>query len=377
MSVKTRLGLESPEEFGPLLEIFEKYPLHLLIIHPRVRKDFYSEPVRIEAFSRALEMYSGPVCYNGGLVTAAGCCRFQERFPQVDRVMIGQGLLADPALAAKAKGEPPPDRKVLRAFHDELYQTYLEAFGSQRNTVFHMKELWSYLSRLFEDSTHSTDTETREAAFYTLSGLYMMNGEAGRALDAVEKLPQPDYDARMLKASILRQTGQAEEAEKLHQTCLWGYVRDAGLCLYSLSAEARARGDTEKALALLDAACRLDVLFHGENAPGMHGNYELARAELLALAGKTPAALDAAEAYAESAVTGCRAQEYSPLFFNRLSSSGIMDVSDGFLRENALFVLESSEPLHALKQEPRYAALLERLKAAAGTKPDDAGRKAN
>lgn len=65
----------------------------------------------------------------------------------------------------------------------------------------------------------------------------------------------------------------------------------------------RARGDTEKACALLDAACRLDVLFHGENAPGMHGNYELARAELLALAGKTPAALDAAEAYAESAVT--------------------------------------------------------------------------
>ena len=64
--------------------------------------------------------------------------------------MIGQGLLADPALAAKAKGEPPPDRKVLRAFHDGLYQTYLEAFGSQRNTVFHMKELWRYLSRLFD-----------------------------------------------------------------------------------------------------------------------------------------------------------------------------------------------------------------------------------
>lgn len=254
-----------------------------------------------------------------------------------------------------------------------LYMRYMAAL---KDEAFVQKQLERSI-RLFEDSTHSTDTETREAAFYTLSGLYMMNGEAGRALDAVEKLPQPDYDARMLKASILRQMGQAEEAEKLHQTCLWGYVRDAGLCLYSLSAEARARGDTEKALALLDAACRLDVLFHGENAPGMHGNYELACAELLALAGKTPAALDAAEAYAESAVTGCRAQEYSPLFFDRLSSSGIMDVSDDFLRKNALFVLESSEPLHALKQEPRYAALLERLKAAAGTKPDDAGRKAN
>ena len=283
-------------------------------------------------------------------------------------------------MKAAAPKKPAPIVKIfcfpIQALKFRIASLYMRYMAALKDEAFVQKQLERSI-RLFEDSTHSTDTETREAAFYTLSGLYMMNGEAGRALDAVEKLPQPDYDARMLKASILRQTGQAEEAEKLHQTCLWGYVRDAGLCLYSLSAEARARGDTEKALALLDAACRLDVLFHGENAPGMHGNYELARAELLALAGKTPAALDAAEAYAESAVTGCRAQEYSPLFFDRLSSSGIMDVSDDFLRENALFVLESSEPLHALKQEPRYAALLERLKAATGTKPDDAGRKAN
>ena len=105
-----------------------------------------------------------------------------------------------------------------------LYMRYMAAL---KDEAFVQKQLERSI-RLFEDSTHSTDTETREAAFYTLSGLYMMNGEAGRALDAVEKLPQPDYDARMLKASILRQTGQAEEAEKLHQTCLWGYVRDAG-----------------------------------------------------------------------------------------------------------------------------------------------------
>ena len=59
-------------------------------------------------------------------------------------------LLADPALARKAKGGPGADRESLRGFHDQLYHAYLEAFGSQRNTVFHMKELWSYLSRLFE-----------------------------------------------------------------------------------------------------------------------------------------------------------------------------------------------------------------------------------
>ena len=78
------------------------------------------------------------------------CARLASRFSQVDRVMIGQGLLADPALVQKAKGGPGAGRETLRAFHDELYHTYLEIFASQRNTVFHMKELWSYLGRLFQ-----------------------------------------------------------------------------------------------------------------------------------------------------------------------------------------------------------------------------------
>ena len=150
VSLKTRLGLEEPEEFARLLEIFGRYPVSLLIVHPRVRKDFYRHPVRMEYFEQAVDTYSGPLCFNGGLVTPEDCARFASRFPQVDRVMIGQGLLADPALVQKAKGGPGAGRETLRAFHDELYHTYLEIFASQRNTVFHMKELWSYLGRLFQ-----------------------------------------------------------------------------------------------------------------------------------------------------------------------------------------------------------------------------------
>ena len=150
VSLKTRLGLEDPEEFARLLEIFGRYPVSLLIVHPRVRKDFYRHPVRVEYFEQAVDAYHGPLCFNGGLVTAEDCARFARRFPQVDRVMIGQGLLADPALVQKAKGGPGAGREALRAFHDELYHTYLEIFASQRNTVFHMKELWSYLGRLFQ-----------------------------------------------------------------------------------------------------------------------------------------------------------------------------------------------------------------------------------
>ena len=56
ISVKTRLGLRDPEEIFPLLERFARYPISLLILHPRVRQDFYKEPVRPDYFARELEV---------------------------------------------------------------------------------------------------------------------------------------------------------------------------------------------------------------------------------------------------------------------------------------------------------------------------------
>ena len=147
--MKTRLGLRDPEEIFPLLERFARYPISLLILHPRVRQDFYKEPVRPDYFARALEVYPGPMCYNGGLRTPEDCAAMQGRFPLVKHWMLGQGLLADPALIRRCQGGPAITRQELRAFHDELYHTYLDIFQSQRNTVFHMKELWNYLSGLF------------------------------------------------------------------------------------------------------------------------------------------------------------------------------------------------------------------------------------
>jgi len=150
VSLKTRLGLTDPEEFHRLLEVFAKYPASLLIIHPRVRMDYYKHPIRTEYFDQALAAYPGPLCYNGGLTSPGEITALQSRYPQVDKWMIGQGLLADPALVMRMKGLPAPDIAVFRAFHDELYHGYLDAFQSGRNTVFHMKELWTYLSRLFD-----------------------------------------------------------------------------------------------------------------------------------------------------------------------------------------------------------------------------------
>ena len=41
LSLKTRLGMEDAEEFEHLLEIYNKFPVTELIIHPRVQTDYY------------------------------------------------------------------------------------------------------------------------------------------------------------------------------------------------------------------------------------------------------------------------------------------------------------------------------------------------
>ena len=41
VSVKTRLGVEKPEEFAAILEIYSRYPISELTIHPRVMRQQY------------------------------------------------------------------------------------------------------------------------------------------------------------------------------------------------------------------------------------------------------------------------------------------------------------------------------------------------
>lgn len=147
VSVKTRLGLESPEEFPGLLEIFNRYPLRQLIIHPRVRKDFYDKPLRPDWFSRAVAQSKNPVCLSGGICSRSQADGIPEVFP-INAVMIGRGLIGDPGMLTPGG----TGLAALEAFHAELLEAYLSAFGGSRNAMFRMKENWRYLLCRFQDS---------------------------------------------------------------------------------------------------------------------------------------------------------------------------------------------------------------------------------
>lgn len=146
ISVKTRLGMTSAEEFPKLLDIFNRYPVRELIIHPRVRQQFYDGAVDMAAFRYALANSKNPVCYNGNLCTRSELVAFEQAFPQVEAVMIGRGLIGNPAMLG-----PAASAQMLEAFHDALLEEYLTLFGGSRNAMFRMKENWSYLICLFEN----------------------------------------------------------------------------------------------------------------------------------------------------------------------------------------------------------------------------------
>jgi len=152
VSIKTRLGMEDPEEFGPILEVYNQYPISELIIHPRVRKDFYRHPVRMTAFEQAMTNSKNPVSYNGSIVTPEDHAACAVKYPGIKAIMVGQGLVSDPFLAGRIREETNSGRGVLRSFHDELFETYASQFGSRINAAKRMKDLWFYLIRLFAES---------------------------------------------------------------------------------------------------------------------------------------------------------------------------------------------------------------------------------
>ena len=147
ISIKTRLGLETAEEFAPLLAIFNRYPVCELSLHPRVRTQFYKGEPDITWFRYCYENAAMPVCYNGNLFTKEDISSITDQFPKCSALMLGRGLIADPGLCTGGT-----KREVLQAFLAELLDSYIEVFGSERNAMFRMKENWHMLLWKFEDS---------------------------------------------------------------------------------------------------------------------------------------------------------------------------------------------------------------------------------
>lgn len=151
ISVKTRTGYYSHSEFKEILDIYNKYPIHELIIHPRIREEYYSGKPNMDSFSLAYSMNKGNIIYNGDIESVDDYNNIIVSYPEIKGVMIGRGAIKNPAIFREIKGGKKISTDELIKFSNELEKRYLIVLQSETYTLQKLKEIWSHSIKNFEN----------------------------------------------------------------------------------------------------------------------------------------------------------------------------------------------------------------------------------
>lgn len=162
VSVKTRIGYHSPDEMEALMDIFNKYPMSLLIIHPRTRDELYGGNVHMDVFEKAYEKARMPLCYNGDIVTKEDYEKIALRFPELDGIMLGRGAIQNPAIFREINGGRPLSCKELFVFSEKLMKIYRETYTTDTFALHKMKEQWIFMIKNFPEEK-KTEKAIRKA----------------------------------------------------------------------------------------------------------------------------------------------------------------------------------------------------------------------
>jgi tRNA-dihydrouridine synthase len=162
LTLKTRLGFESPDEFTTLLDLFATLPLDGLAIHGRTVRERYQSPVHPEWIAEAVTRLPYRVMANGNIVSLATARAMQSRTGAAG-LMIGRGAIRNPWLFAQIRqadaGEnvcSPNLRDVLGYIEELSEEVRLEgAFTEETPLVHRLKKFTNYITIGLSDGVFS------------------------------------------------------------------------------------------------------------------------------------------------------------------------------------------------------------------------------
>lgn len=149
ITVKTRAGFYSHEEFPHLLDIFNKYPIKELIIHPRIREEYYKGEPNMQTYDIAYVKQKLKLCYNGNIYSKNNYDEIARNYPLTQSIMIGRGAIKNPAIFREIKGGKKLKTDELIAFSNLLQERYFKLLQSDRYTLHRLKEIWIYAIQNF------------------------------------------------------------------------------------------------------------------------------------------------------------------------------------------------------------------------------------
>lgn len=153
ISIKCRLGQENSSEFEKLTPIFNNYPIHEIIIHPRVATQMYTGNVELNSFAKYAQQLTAPVCYNGDILHTSDIQKIQEVSPNTTRFMIGRGILQNPFILSEIQGkEYTHEEKThkLQNFHASLIELCGTKYSGDKSVLKRFTEMWTYHKDAFE-----------------------------------------------------------------------------------------------------------------------------------------------------------------------------------------------------------------------------------
>lgn len=155
VSMKMRMGYDTPTEILDVFPILDKYPIKNVAIHARIGKQLYKGGVDLESFQNCLTNSNQTIYYNGDITSVNSYQEMKARFPEIEHFMIGRGLIADPFLPQMIKQgttEYPDNKKeIFSRFIEELFNDYASALSGKSHVLTKMTSFWEYFAQLFED----------------------------------------------------------------------------------------------------------------------------------------------------------------------------------------------------------------------------------
>jgi len=153
ISVKIRAGMVSAEEILQVVPVLNEFPLHEVIVHPRVAKQLYNGMPDHDLFIHLKGLIRHPLVYNGDILSSEDYENARSKFETINAWMIGRGLLKNPFLAMQLKGVQLPGRlerqRVLEDFHNEILESYAAMLSGHSHLITRMTKFWEYFCFLF------------------------------------------------------------------------------------------------------------------------------------------------------------------------------------------------------------------------------------
>ncbi|MFZ4400829.1 MAG: tRNA dihydrouridine synthase [Bacteroidales bacterium] len=159
ISVKIRLGYNSTDEIYKLIPVFNDYPLENICIHPRIGKQMYEGEIYHDVLQSIIGEFKHEIIYNGDITNYDEFCIIQQKYPDINKWMIGRGVFSNPSLPFQINEK---GLNITGNFNEkERFQSFLNdliielrIYKTETQTLNKMKDLWRLFSFGFVEQAH-------------------------------------------------------------------------------------------------------------------------------------------------------------------------------------------------------------------------------